>query len=710
MVMIRLMSVLLAAALVIGAPHVVAQSGPSTRVARSGQGSDLFQKALSKERAEGRLDQAIEIYERIVKEFSADRPIAAKALLQLGRCYERLGKADARTMYDRVLREYADQRAVADEARARLTAFARPNVGRGGNAPATGPAARRLWEGQAAGQFLGSPSPDGRYMSFVDWTTLDLALFEMASGTPGTQRPLTTNGKEAGGTPYWSRFSPDGTQVVFTFFGSDGSGDLRIVRVDDPAVRVLYRNNQVGYVQPFDWSPDGRHVLVLLNMPDRTNRIAVVSVADGSARVLKTLDWRQPLAMNFSLDGRWIVYDLPQRDETPERDLFLLATDGSRETRLVEHPADDFLLGWARDGKTVLFASDRTGTPGVWAVEVAAGRAVGAPRFIRGDVGWRVHPMGFSRAGAFFYFVENAMSDVYTATLDPGSAGSTDVVSLGGRYVGMYESADWSPDGRQLAVVVNQIGLPERRLLIRRVDQGDSRELRPDLSMFTWPRWSPDGRSILVSGRDRKNRAGLFSIDPATGAVAALIRQDSGGQIVLRAEWAADGQSLFYTRKNASCTCVVRRDLTSGQDIEIDRMPTSGTTVILAPSPDGRWLAVSTRDASRPFLKVIPAAGGEGRVIADGETLRWFNFVAWTPDAREVLFGRQTGPDGTVELWRVPAGGGEARRAGLSMLDLRNLRLHPDGRRVVFTSGQNKGELWVMENFLPAAQTAAKSR
>ena len=71
---------------------VVAVLGSSLR----GQsGNDLFQQALSKERAEGRIDEAIQIYERIVKEFAADRPLAAKALLQIGRGYERLGKADA---------------------------------------------------------------------------------------------------------------------------------------------------------------------------------------------------------------------------------------------------------------------------------------------------------------------------------------------------------------------------------------------------------------------------------------------------------------------------------------------------------------------------------------------------------------------------------------------------------------------------------------
>ena len=38
--------------------------------------------------------------------------------------------------------------------------------------------------------------------------------------------------------------------------------------------------------------------------------------------------------------------------------------------------------------------------------------------------------------------------------------------------------------------------------------------------------------------------------------------------------------------------------------------------------------------------------------------------------------------------------------------NLRELRVHPDGRQIAFTAGEGRGELWVMENFLPARQPA----
>src|SRR5687768_3231437 len=91
-------------------------------------GTDLFQKALSKERAEGQLDEAIALYERIVIGFTSDRPVVARALIQLGSCYERLGRPDARSFYERVVREFADQRGPFTQAQARLAVLA-PGAG-----------------------------------------------------------------------------------------------------------------------------------------------------------------------------------------------------------------------------------------------------------------------------------------------------------------------------------------------------------------------------------------------------------------------------------------------------------------------------------------------------------------------------------------------------------------------------------------------------
>ena len=94
-----------------------------------------------------------------------------------------------------------------------------------------------------------------------------------------------------------------------------------------------------------------------------------------------------PVKMNFSPDGRSIVYDFRPKEESPQRDIFVLASDGSREIPLVKHPADDYLLGWSPEGRWILFASDRRGSWDAWAIEVADGKPQGAPALVKLGIG-----------------------------------------------------------------------------------------------------------------------------------------------------------------------------------------------------------------------------------------------------------------------------------------------------------------------------------
>jgi tetratricopeptide (TPR) repeat protein len=75
--------------------------------AQSRSAADHYQEALRLEEAKGDLKGAIEQYKKLAT--GADRAIAAKALVQLAGCYEKLGLDGAPTTYERVVREFADQ-------------------------------------------------------------------------------------------------------------------------------------------------------------------------------------------------------------------------------------------------------------------------------------------------------------------------------------------------------------------------------------------------------------------------------------------------------------------------------------------------------------------------------------------------------------------------------------------------------------------------
>jgi len=415
-------------------------------------------------------------------------------------------------------------------------------------------------------------------------------------------------------------------------------------------------------------------------------------------RVLKAMDWRAPGKIGISPDGRYLVYDRTVREDSPQRDVFLLSVADGRETLLVEHPADDAVLGWAPEGNAVLFASDRAGTWDAWMVRVSAGKADGAPELVKKDLGQAI-PMGFTRAGSFYYGLAIGMNDVYTAAMDPATRIFTAPAPLSQRFVGGHSAPDWSPDGKSLAYLFQPPGEGRdvRVISIRALDTGAERQLKPELKFTRQPEWSPDGRQFLVRAYDKQGW-GIFLMDSQTGQVTTLGR---GDVFWANHAWSPDSKAIFYQEGPRR---LVRRDYASGEEklLAADAAPEFGRA--LAVSPDGSTLAYTAYDRQKKtvVLKLMPAGGGEARellVIPEQESIAPGDLV-WMRDSKQILFVKESA------LWVIPAEGGEPHRLNLSMKGLRGLRFHPDGRQVAFEAGDRSAEVWVMENFLPALKVA----
>ncbi len=566
-------------------------------------------------------------------------------------------------------------------------------------------AVRQVWEPSqepVPSNFNGAPSLDGRYLSFTNQTNGNLAVRDL---TTGEYRDLTHEGTWHVPVQYAdrSRWSPDGMQIAYAWC-NEGPWEVRIVGLDGSAPRVLYRS-EGKYIHLHAWSQDGKSILVVLEKPYEANEIALVSVTDGSVRVLRS-QMKLPCWhwVRFSPDGRYVVYARPVKEHNGARDIFLLAADGSgEEIPLVEHPADDYGPTWAPDGKSMVFVSDRSGTYDAWLMRMADGKPVGEPQIIKRDTG-PMHPMGFTRAGSLYYGLIADSTDVYTATIDPttGELLSPPAKAIR-RFEGFNHSPAWSPDGKNLAYVSMRPppGSARRRgvLVIRSVETGEERELqdRASLTGAGWPpsiRWSPDGRSIIGGNR-------LQIIDTQTGEVTLMVQLGPTTIVIRSAEWSPDGKAVFYTRgiRRQPPWSIMAHDLETGNEKEVYQ---GKMRPGLAISPDGRQLAFAQFRA----LNVMPAAGGEPRVCHRLQDTKIFALndtrtsLAWTPDGRYVLFViRSVDQPGPTELWRVNPEGGEAQKL-LEMDGLSDISVHPDGQRIAFTSGRAQMEVWAMENFL----------
>ena len=663
-------------------------------------GYDLFQQALVKERSNGQIQQAIALYQRIVAEHATDRALSAKALVQMGRAYETLGSAEAREPYERVLRDFPDQEGEVGLARARLAVLTPPA---GAVAPDSGMHLRRVWVGPEL-DGINALSRDGRYLSFVDWSTGDLGVRDLVTGD---KRRVTSQAADSPEFALYSTFSPDGRQVAFTWETADGVSELRIVGIDGSGLRTLYHNEAMDAVYVAEWSPDGTHLAAIFRNASSGLQIALISVADGSARVLKSLQWRYP-TLRFSPDGRHIAYSINVDDNAPQDDVFLIATDGSSEVPLVQHPANDEVAAWTPDGRGLLIHSDRTGTAGLWLVPIADAARAGEPALVRPGVGGTT-PLTVSSTAAFYYLFSRYMYDVYAAAFDPATAKPLDApAKVTERFIGANSGPDWSPDGRYLALTR---GTQNGAVVVLRSElDGTERELPMDLPRLHYrgPRWSPDGNSMLIFGPDRKGRWGLYHVAVQTGAARPVTLHAEGG-FVQQWQWTPDGTGAAYIRDQQ----IMIRDLATGRETALVQVRTPESGGGLEFSRDGRWLAYTTQDSAtkRMMLHVMSAAGGPPRELVRVEPPYEMYSPTWTPDGRYVLFTQMPSrhadpnPRGArrTELWRADVATGVTESMGIAMDGLVQVRVRPDGRRMAFTASSGMVELWVMENFLPSA-------
>ena len=402
----------------------------------------------------------------------------------MAECYQKLGDAEAKTIYERVVREFGDQREAVAAARARL--------GTSGSATAR-LGDRAVWTGPKVDLF-GRVSPDGRFISYTDWDGFsNLALHSLTSNT---DRNLSDSRSWGNEDPNWgeaeySAVSPDGDYVAYGWI-NQRLREIRIMSVSEAAARqprtlLKFNPEEVRFLGVRDWSPDGKLLAVGTARFDGTSQIIIAGVADGSMRVLKSHGWRGADAMFFSRDSRYLAFDVPAGDDVDQRDIFILTIDGSREVRAVADSADDRVAGWSPDGRFLLFTSARTGSRSLWALPMSNGTPQGRPELVKTDIGSSVS-LGLTNNGALHIYKNISSRDVKVAQIDLNTG------SVIGQPVHFSQgllpepmSPHWSPDGKFL---VYQVRGGEDGIAIRSVETGEVRRLPRRIPYAT----DPDGR------------------------------------------------------------------------------------------------------------------------------------------------------------------------------------------------------------------------
>jgi Tol biopolymer transport system component len=672
-----------------------------------------LQAAIRTETVEGDLNGAIKQYAAVVAKYTSDRAIVAMALVHMADAYRKMGDAESKKIYEQVVKDYGDQK----------QAVARARAGLGGSATPRRLTNSVVWSGQIV-DADGTISPDGRYLSFVDWDSGDVAIHDFATGE---DRRLTRTGNPKLGP--WKTFaeetaiSRDSKQVAFCWWDRDkGHYDLRVAGVNGEAnPRLLYDDPGDGWVAPRDWSPDGKTIAVFINRNDGTDRIGLVSAADGSLRILRSGTWGGNTRIFFSPDGKYLGYDVPETGVGQSRDLFVFDIAAGREIPASVRRGQDIMVGWSPDGKRLLFASDRSGALGLWALPFSDGKPQGAPELLKAELGG-IEPLGVSRAGTLYYGLSSGggTSTVRVATIDYATGKLTDGRDLSQLNPAADQTPFWSPDGKLLAYLSKR-GTPGHSAtsIVIRSTEADRGVREIPVPVISFSGWAPDGQSLLAVAI-RKGQIGAVRIDLQTGADFPLVMEPpppTDRPRIQDARWLADGKTLMLRRRwpNNGDIAFARRDADSGQETELIRRPHLGSINV---SPDGRFIATPTVDAksNSRLLLIIPLDGSQpielmkapsGVDPADLTRRNKGNWVLapmWTADSKGVLVRNNL-----HEQWLVYIDGRPARKLETPIAnDTWLYGVNPDGKRMLYTVGEPAApptlQVWALENFLPATK------
>ena len=260
----------------------------------------------------------------------------------------------------------------------------------------------------------------------------------------------TTRLTTVGRTALYPRISPDGKSVSFTEENGRDAMRTRVIDLDSGRTRWTRRRNGIG---PADWLPDGRLVTAQLDFSDpyslyadvfhfsrggqkrlthkaRTEevdvdksgtRIVAVKGGEGANRIV-ILDSNAQLVRELTPHAYGTVWSLPRWSPDGTRiavsrwqeggayDVVVLDTLGAVVMQATQDEAIDGAPTWSPDGRFVLFWSDRTGIPNIFAFDTESRGLLQVTNLVTGAFHPDVSPDGrwivFSAYHSVGYYLE----------------------------------------------------------------------------------------------------------------------------------------------------------------------------------------------------------------------------------------------------------------------------------------------------------------
>lgn len=256
----------------------------------------------------------------------------------------------------------------------------------------------------------------------------------------------------------------------------------------------------------------------------------------------------------------------------------------------------------------------------------------------------------------------------------------------------------FSPDGNQIAFAWNGEKRDNFDIYVKLVNTGTPPlrlTFNPADDLF--PAWSPDGREIAFV-RQSGSEISIFVV-PALGGPESKLYSGTSAFLSLyeygnALSWSPDGKYLAFSgqrspREPNSIFLLSRESLETRQITS----PPAGFLGDSTPafSPDGKVLAFVRGASSRDVeIYVVPAAGGEPkRLTFDNRSGR---SLAWTADGHDIVFSLWF--YGNLRLWRVSASGGTPEQLAVGGEGGSTLAISRQGDRLAYSQESRDTDIW----------------
>ena len=217
----------------------------------------------------------------------------------------------------------------------------------------------------------------------------------------------------------------------------------------------------------------------------------------------------------------------------------------------------------------------------------------------------------------------------------------------------------WSPDGRRLAFVWQDVAKFPSRLTVADADGGRRRVVtaaKGTLSSLELadPAWAPDGRRLAFS----LNVRGTFAIFVVNTDGTGLRRLTRNLLNDVDPAWSPDGRTILFGRSVGEVVDGPYFLFAMNADGTRQRRLLRFRSGEPAWSPDGSKIAFSSATSGRPAIYIANSDGSGVHRLTRGDSQDYG--PALSPDGRRMAF--QSDRDGNFELYTMNADGSDQRR------------------------------------------------